>query len=105
MPDSSRPPKAYREFVERFPKLGAAWNLAREQEGEGPLDDKTARLIKLAIAVGAMREGAVHSASRKALQAGATPEEIYQVVAYAASTIGMPSAVAVFSWIKEILEP
>jgi hypothetical protein len=37
---------------------------------EGPLDPKTVQLIKLSIAIGAMREGAVHSGVRKALASG-----------------------------------
>jgi 4-carboxymuconolactone decarboxylase len=52
-------------------------------------DAKTQRLLKLAIAVGAMREGAVHSGVRKARDAGASVAEMEQVVALAASTIGM----------------
>ena len=98
MSDDARPPHAYGQFVSRFPHLGEAWESARKAEAAGPLDEKARRLIKLAIAVGAMREGAVHSAARKALRAGATNDELYQVVACAASTIGLPSAVANFTW-------
>lgn len=105
MSERSRPPGTYRRFVGRFPGLGAAWERAREAEGDGPLDDKTLRLLKLAVAVGALRRGAVTSGARKALDAGATPEEILQVVSLAASTLGFPSAVAVFSWIEEIVLP
>jgi alkylhydroperoxidase/carboxymuconolactone decarboxylase family protein YurZ len=47
-------------------------------------NNKTVRLIKLAIAIGAMREGAVHSGVRKALAAGIAVDEIEQVVASAA---------------------
>jgi hypothetical protein len=35
----------------------------KKGEKEGPLDAKTARLVKLAVAVGAMREGAVHAST------------------------------------------
>src|ERR1700739_4063078 len=38
----------------------------------GPLDKKTGALVKLAVAVGALREGAVHSHTRRALEAGWT---------------------------------
>jgi alkylhydroperoxidase/carboxymuconolactone decarboxylase family protein YurZ len=35
--------------------------------------------------------------------AGATPAEIDQVLALAASTIGFPAAVAAFSWVRDCL--
>jgi alkylhydroperoxidase/carboxymuconolactone decarboxylase family protein YurZ len=98
---SKNPPKAYRDFVTAYPRLEESWDKAREQESDGPLDDKSRRLVKLGIAVGAMRRGAVSSAARKARAAGASEDEIRQVVALAASTLGFPSTVAVFSWINE----
>ena len=103
MSEESKAPKSYKRFVARFPKLGEAWERAREAENEGPADEKTRRLLKLAIAVGAMRQGAVTSSTRKALDAGASEEEILQVVALGATTLGFPSAVAVASWIEPIL--
>ena len=72
-----------------------------EEGGAGPLDEKTQRLVKLAVAIGAMREGAVHSGVRKARDAGASLAEMEQVVALAASTIGLPSAVAVWTWMRD----
>jgi len=99
MKKQSRPPAAHQRFVRRFPKLGKAWDLVNEEGGAGPLDAKTQRLLKLAIAIGAMREGAVHSGVRKARDAGASVAEMEQVVALAASTIGFPAAVAAWSWV------
>ncbi len=95
----------HQQFVRRFPGLGRAWELVNEQAGEGPLDARTQRLAKLAIAIGAMREGAVHSAVRKARDASVSLAEMEQVVALAASTIGFPSSVAVWSWIREAAGP
>lgn len=95
------PPKAYRRFTARYPKLEDAWALIAEAGKEGPLDPKTARLVKLGIAMGAMREGSVHSGVRKALAAGITREEIAQVVALTAGTLGMPATVAVFTWVED----
>jgi alkylhydroperoxidase/carboxymuconolactone decarboxylase family protein YurZ len=105
MKTPSRPPAAHRQFVARFPKLGNAWDLVNEEGGTGPLDQKTQRLIKLAVAIGAMREGAVHSGVRKARDAGASLAEMEQLVALAASTIGLPSAVAVWTWMRDEGEP
>jgi alkylhydroperoxidase/carboxymuconolactone decarboxylase family protein YurZ len=102
---TSRPPAAHQQFVRRFPRLGEAWNLVNREGGEGPLDAKTQRLVKLAVGIGALREGAVHSGVRKARDAGASLAEMEQVVALAASTIGFPSTVAVWSWVREEADP
>jgi len=104
MKSSPQPPKTYEKFRQRYPKLGAAWEMIGEAGRDGPLDAKTARLIKLAVAIGAMREGAVHSSVRKALGAGISVPEIEQVVALAAGTLGMPSTVAVFTWVHDEID-
>lgn len=97
----SKPPAVHQQFVKRFPRLGEAWDRVNEEGAAGPLDAKTQRLLKLAIAIGAMREGAVHSGVRKAGDVGATLAEMEQVVALAASTIGLPATVAAWTWVKE----
>jgi alkylhydroperoxidase/carboxymuconolactone decarboxylase family protein YurZ len=102
---SPPPPKTFTKFSQRFPKVAEAWNLLGEAGSAGPLDEKTSRLIKLGISIANRSEGATHSATRKALSANASPEEIYQVVALAASTIGLPNAVAAFCWIQDELKP
>ena len=95
-------PAAFLQFINRFPKLGTAWDMMREAEAEaGPLDEKTRRLVKLAIAAANEAEGATHSAARKARRAGASLEEMEQVVALAASTMGLPKAVKIYRWIRE----
>lgn len=104
MSASKDPPASYSRFVQRYPGLGKAWDLVRDAEKQGPLDGKTVRLLKLAIAMGALREGAVHSGVRKALAAGVSPEEIEHLVALAPGVLGFPSAVAVHTWIMESIE-
>ena len=96
-----KPPRAFNEFSETFPTLRKAWDILGDAAKEGPLDDRTARLVKLGVAIGAMREGAVHSSARKALALGVKTEELNQVVALASSIIGMPSAVAVWTWLRD----
>lgn len=96
-----RPPKAYEEFVQRFPKLGEAWDAIAEAGNDGPLDERVRRLVKLAVAIGALREGAVKASVRKALAVGIGLRELEQVVALAAGTIGLPAAVAAFTWIHD----
>ena len=58
--------------MKRFPKVGESWRLAQDAGLAGPLDEKAARLVKLGIAIGTLREGAVHSAVRKAVAAKKT---------------------------------
>ena len=47
----------------------------------------------------------MHSAVRKARDAGVSLAEMEQLVALAASTIGFPSSVAVWSWIRDEAGP
>jgi 4-carboxymuconolactone decarboxylase len=101
-PDDPPPPSAYRRFVERHPQLGEAWDTIQRAGAEGPLDERTQRLIKLGIAMGAQRSGSVHSSARKAKALGIGADEVQQVVALAAGTVGMPGAVACFDWVQDI---
>jgi 4-carboxymuconolactone decarboxylase len=85
-------------FMESLEKLG---EVLRQ---EGPLDDKTSHLIQLAAAAAIRSEGSVHSHVRRALAAGATPEEIYHTLILLTSTIGFPTMSAALSWAYDILE-
>lgn len=98
-----KPPKAYQEFIKKYPELGQAWELIGQAGRQGPLDERTARLIKLGVALGALREGAVHASVRKAKAMGIPASEIEQVVALAAGTLGLPSTVACWTWVEDVL--
>jgi alkylhydroperoxidase/carboxymuconolactone decarboxylase family protein YurZ len=96
-------PDVYESFRARFPDLSRVLDeLGAEAESAGPLDDRTRRLVKLGIAVGAVSEGAVRSNTRKALALGVTESEIQQVAALAINTRGFPAAIAAFSWMLEV---
>ena len=97
------PPLKFREFVARFPLLARAWEVLHDAGAEGPLEARTIRLAKFAVAIGAGREGAVRASVRKAVAAGVTLAELEQVIALSAATIGMPAAVAAFSWSRDAL--
>jgi AhpD family alkylhydroperoxidase len=90
--------KRYPEVFERYKALGEATQEA------GPLPLATRALVKLALAVGAGMEGAVHSHTRKALEAGCSPEEIRHAVILATTTLGFPSMMAALSWVDDILD-
>ena len=104
MEERARAPSTYERFSERFPRLRQAWDALGEAGKEGPLDEKTVRLVKLGIAIGAGHEGAVHASIRKAKALGISREEVEQVVVLSAGTIGMPFVVAVYSWITDLYE-
>jgi alkylhydroperoxidase/carboxymuconolactone decarboxylase family protein YurZ len=104
-PKLPKPPKAYTRFTERFPELARAWDLIHEGgEKAGPMDEKTMRLVKLGLAIGSRQTGSVHSSVRKALAMGIPLEELEQVAALAAGTMGMSAGVAAFTWIHEEAE-
>lgn len=104
METSPKAPTRYMEFLDRYPKLAKAWEAIAETGRMGPLDARMVRLLKLAVSIGAMREGAVHASVRKGLAMGISKEEFEQVAAIAAGTIGLPACVAVYSWIQDELE-
>ena len=85
------------KFISALEQLGEA---VRQ---EGPLDDKTSQLIQLAAAAAIRSEGSVHSHVRRALKAGAQPEEIYHAVILLTSTIGFPNTSAALSWVFDVL--
>jgi alkylhydroperoxidase/carboxymuconolactone decarboxylase family protein YurZ len=103
MSDLPEPPEVHDTFTAVFPELGKAWELVGKAGRDGPLDARTARLVKLAVAIGAQQEGAVHASVRKALALGISREELNQVVALAAGTLGFPRTVAAFTWIQDLL--
>ena len=102
----SRPPRRYRQFIEDHPEVGAAYEqLSAATKEHGPLDRKAAELVKLGISIGMQSEGAVHAHTRKALDAGATPEELRHAVLLATTTLGFPRMMAAYSWVDDVLNP
>lgn len=98
-------PKAYQHFMKKYPTIWAAYDqLGATVHRQGPLDEKSRELVKLGVAVGAGLEGAVHSHVRKALAAGASPEEIRQVALLAIPTVGFPTMMAALTWIEDELK-
>ena len=96
-------PGWYKEQKKRFPKVLDAYEaLGDACRQAGPLDGKTRALVKLAISVGARLEGAVHSHSRRSIEAGATLDECRHVVLLATTTIGFPAMMAALSWVEDV---
>ena len=96
-------PGWYKEQRKRYPEvLDAYEKLGKACQDAGPLDVRSRALAKLAIAVGSKHEGAVHSHTRRAIEAGVTIEECRHVVVLATTTIGFPSMMAALSWVEDI---
>jgi AhpD family alkylhydroperoxidase len=86
----------FKEVMQKQQDLGKALREA------GPVDEKTSQLIQLGAAAASKAEGAVHSHVKRALGAGATPEEIYHAIILLTSTIGFPAVAAALSWARDI---
>ena len=101
-----RLPKPVEDFRKRYPDVWTAFNeLGGRCHSAGPLDEKTRRLVKVALSIGAGLEGATHSAVRNAKKAGITSDEINHVAVLTVSTLGLPAAIRAFTWISDVSEP
>jgi len=97
-------PEVYLEFTRRYPEVAEAQGeLARRVDDASPFDERTTRLLKLALAVGAEADGAVRSNVRKSLAQGVTQTELRAVALLAITTCGFPSAIAGLRWVEEVL--
>ncbi|HZP80407.1 MAG TPA: carboxymuconolactone decarboxylase family protein [Chthonomonadaceae bacterium] len=98
-------PQTHRRFQEAYPEIASAYEqLGQATQEWGPLEKKTRELVKLGIAVGNRHEGAVHAHTRRALDAGAAPDEIRHVVLLALTTIGFPNMTAALTWVEDVLQ-
>ena len=98
-------PKQYRWVSSKFGKvMKAHQKLGEEVLAAGPIKKRQAHLVQLAAAAGTRSEGAVHSHVRRALAAGAKPDEIYHAPVLLVSTIGFPAVSAALSWARETIE-
>ncbi|MBA4149916.1 MAG: carboxymuconolactone decarboxylase family protein [Verrucomicrobia bacterium] len=103
-PGPGKLPPRYVQFQKRYPELFKAFDALGAATAEaGPLDGKTRALAKLGIAIGGQMEGAVHSHTRRAVEAGCSPEEIRHVVLLATTTLGFPSMIKCLSWVDDVL--
>ena len=95
-------PKPVEELWKHYPTGWKAFNeLGSHCHEAGPLDEKSRRLVKLALSLGAGLEGATHSVVRNTSNVGITQEEIDHVALLADSTLGMPAATPAFTWIRD----
>ena len=99
-------PAAAGDLAKSHPSVWKAYSALGEAISEaGPLDARSRRLVKLALAIGAQSEGAVHSHTRQALSEGFSAEEVKHAALLGITTLGFPRAVAALSWIEDVTDP
>jgi alkylhydroperoxidase/carboxymuconolactone decarboxylase family protein YurZ len=98
-------PSGAGELARAYPKVWETYAALGKSTAEaGPLDERTRRLVKLALAIGASSEGAVHSHVRRGVEEGLAKEELKQVALLAITTLGLPQAVKGLTWIEDITD-
>jgi AhpD family alkylhydroperoxidase len=97
-------PKPFQKFKAQYPEIAERYEeLGLMCQSTGPLDPKTRYLVNLGIAVGAASPGAVKSHARKALEHGASREELFHALLLALTTVGFPAMIAAMGWVEEVI--
>jgi AhpD family alkylhydroperoxidase len=95
----------YRRISKEQPEvISALKNLGETVRNCGPIDGKTAHLIQLAAAAAIHSTGSVHSHTRRALEEGATREEIEHALLLLVSVMGFPKTAAAMSWAADVFD-
>jgi 4-carboxymuconolactone decarboxylase len=103
---NTKPPSTVDRFQDSFPGVWKAFmGLGDQCHKAGPLDEKTRRLIKVALAIGAGLEGGTHSAARNAMAAGVTLDEVRHVAILGVTTLGWPAAIRGLTWVNDATKP
>lgn len=94
-------PKPYQQFMQDYAQVWQAYDqLGAAAAAAGPLDQKLRELIKLGMAAAVRSESAVHSHVHRALEAGATVDEIEHALVLGATTLGFPTMMAALMWAR-----
>ena len=98
-------PGRYSEFRKEFPAITRAYDeISSLTASAGPLNEKMVQLVRLGMAIGSGQEGAVHSHARRALEAGASYDEVRHVGLLALTTLGFPRMMTGLAWIDDMLK-
>ncbi len=97
-------PEIFKTFLNKHQDLAEAYRKVGDMASNaGPMDKKTQHLVQLGTAIGLCSQGAVRSHARRALEAGATQEEILQVVLLSMTLVGFPAMIASYGWVNEVM--
>ena len=100
--DKDRLPSTLQEFIERYPKVWSAHeNLGLECKQAGPLDEKQIQLIKIAITGTLTLETAFKTHVKKAVEAGASKDEIEHAIIQLLPILGMGRTMMAMKWYQE----
>jgi 4-carboxymuconolactone decarboxylase len=95
-------PGIFKTFMEKHQDLAVAQQRVGQLCSEaGPIDRKDQHLIQLGVSIGMGSKGGVRSHVRRALDLGATKEEITQTVLLSMTIVGFPAMIAAYGWIEE----
>lgn len=101
---SDRVPEVYESFRDSYPDLVDAFEaLSATAHNAGPLGQRSRRLVKLGISIGAGSQGGVRSQVRKALDEGLTAEDIEHAILLSTTTVGLPQMIAAWTWARSLL--
>ena len=96
-------PGAAGDLAEEHPDIWKAYSaLGKATADCGPLTDREKRLVKLALAIGAGSEGAVHSHTRRTKSDGIEKTALRQAAMLSLGPLGQPRAVACKTGIEDI---
>ncbi len=102
---NEKPVNQHQKMKARHPQLlDAVDALGMAVAKAGPLNDKVRHLVQLAASAAIRSEGAVHSHTRRAVEAGASAEEVRHAILLLTSTIGFPTVMAAMTWADDVLE-
>ena len=97
-------PDIFKTFVERHREISETLLKVGELCSQaGPIDQINQHLIRMGIAVGAQSQGGVRSHARRALDAGATKEQVLQTVLLSSTIVGFPAMIAAYGWLEELI--
>jgi 4-carboxymuconolactone decarboxylase len=97
-------PDIFKTFVERHREISETLLKVGELCYQaGPIDQINQHLIRMGIAVGSNSQGGVRSHARRALDAGATKEQVLQTVLLSATIVGFPAMIAAYGWLEELI--
>lgn len=94
---TKKKPKTLLDFEKRFPAVWKSYKTFRDScDEEGPLDQKSRELIKVALETAFVRRGGLIAHLHRARRAGASPREILHAILLAAPLVGFPPVLDAF---------
>lgn len=97
-------PEIFKQFVERHAEIAEKFKEVGDLcSNAGTIDLRTQQLIQLGISIGAGSRGGVRSHARRALEAGASNDDLLQATLLSATIIGFPAMIAAYSWVQEVI--